>query len=425
MGEIINQEILWSRNVKTYKGLQVLVNLEDPSKQQDPAIPLLQLGFRPFFLLAGISAVLLVLIWGLFFSGSVLEGLNVTAYGPVYWHGHEMVFGFVVAVVAGFLLTAVKNWTGRQTASGTLLLLLVILWLLARVLPFFSAIIPYWIIAVIDISFLPAVAATLLPLLIKTRNFRNLVFIAILLLLSVANIVFHMGVAGWLEDGQRYGLYAAIYMILLLISIMGGRVIPFFIERGLAESFQRRSYPAIEISSSLVLILLGILHTADVTGAYIITTALIAAALHFIRLAGWYSKGIWRVPLLWVLVLAYGWIVAGIFMMALALAGWFAVSLALHAITIGGIGLMTMGMMVRVSMGHSGRKLLAPGMMPAAFAALNIAVVIRVILPLILPPESYLTLVLSSALVWLAAFCIFIFCMSPVYLSPRVDGRPG
>jgi uncharacterized protein involved in response to NO len=336
-----------------------------------------------------------------------------------------MVFGFVVAVVAGFLLTAVKNWTGRQTASGALLLLLAILWLLARVLPFFSGIIPYWIIAVIDISFLPAVAATLLPLLIKTRNFRNLVFIAILLLLSVANMVFHMGVAGWLEDGQRYGLYAAIYMILLLISIMGGRVIPFFIERGLVERFQPRSYPAIEISSSLVLILLGILHTADVTGAYIITTALLAAALHIIRLAGWYSKGIWRVPLLWVLVLAYGWIVAGVIMIALAMAGWFAVSLALHAITIGGIGLMTMGMMVRVSMGHSGRKLLAPGMMPAAFAALNIAVVIRVILPLLLPPESYLSLVLSSALVWVAAFCVFIFCMSPVYLSARVDGRPG
>ena len=403
----------------------MLVKLEDPGKQQDPAMPLLQLGFRPFFLLAGISAVLLVLIWGLFFSGRVLEGLNVNAYSAVYWHGHEMVFGFVVAVVAGFLLTAVKNWTGRQTASGALLLLLVILWLLARVLPLFSGIIPYWIIAVIDISFLPAVAATLLPLLIKTRNFRNLVFIGILLLLSVANMVFHMGVAGWLEDGQRYGLYAAIYMILLLISIMGGRVIPFFIERGLVERFQPRSYPAIEISSSLVLILLGILHTADVTGAYIITTALLAAALHIIRLAGWYSKGIWRVPLLWVLVLAYGWIVAGVIMMALAMAGWFAVSLALHAITIGGIGLMTMGMMVRVSMGHSGRKLLAPGMMPAAFAALNIAVVIRVILPLLLPPQSYLTLVLISALVWVAAFCVFIFCMSPVYLSARVDGRPG
>ena len=403
----------------------MLINLEDPRKQTEPSMPLLQLGFRPFFLLAGISAALFILIWGLFFSSSSIAGLNVTAYGPVYWHGHEMIFGFVVAVVAGFLLTAVKNWTGRQTATGTLLLMLVLLWVLARVLPFIPATFPYWMIALIDISFLPAVAASLLPLLIKTRNFRNLIFIGILLLLSAANVVFHMGVAGWFEYGQRYGLHAAIYMIILLISIMGGRVIPFFIERGLADGFQRRSYPVIEISASLVLLLLGVLHTANVSGVYIITVAVMAAVLHFIRLAGWYSKGIWRVPLLWVLMLAYGWIVAGLFLMALALAGWFAVSLALHALTIGGIGLMTMGMMVRVSMGHSGRKLLAPGMMPAAFAALNIAVVIRVLFPLVMPPESYLALVLISALVWVAAFCAFIFWMSPVYLSPRVDGRPG
>ena len=403
----------------------MLVNLEDPNKPQDPALPLLQLGFRPFFLLAGISAILLILIWGLYFSGSSIEGLNVTAYGPVHWHGHEMIFGFVVAVVAGFLLTAVKNWTGRQTAKGALLLSLVMLWVLARVLPFFPTIFPYWIIAVIDISFLPAVAATLLPLLVKTRNYRNLMFIGILLLLSVANIIFHIGVLGWLQSGQRYGLYAAVYIILLLISIMGGRVIPFFIERGLAEEFQRRSYPAIEISASLLLLLLGVLHTAGVTGAVIITVALLAAALHFIRLAGWYSRGIWQVPLLWVLVTAYGWIVAGLLLMALALAGWIAVSLALHALTIGGIGLMTMGMMVRVSMGHSGRKLFAPGMMPAAFAALNVAVVIRVMLPMILPAQSYHVLVLSSALIWVAAFCVFIFWMSPVYMSPRVDGRPG
>lgn len=405
--------------------MQMLINLEHPHKQTEPSMPLLQLGFRPFFLLAGISAALFILVWGLFFSSSSIAGLNVTAYGPVYWHGHEMIFGFVVAVVAGFLLTAVKNWTGRQTATGTLLLMLVLLWVLARVLPFIPDTFPYWMIAFIDISFLPAVAAALLPLLIKTRNFRNLIFIGILLLLSAANVVFHMGVAGWFEHGQRYGLYAAIYMIILLISIMGGRVIPFFIERGLADGFQRRSYPVIEISASLVLLLLGVLHTANVSGVYIITVAVMAAVLHFIRLAGWYNKGIWRVPLLWVLMLAYGWIVAGLFLMALALAGWFAVSLALHALTIGGIGLMTMGMMVRVSMGHSGRKLLAPGMMPAAFAALNIAVVIRVLLPLVMPPESYLALVLISALVWVAAFCAFIFSMSPVYLSPRVDGRPG
>lgn len=403
----------------------MLINLEDPGNQANPVMPLLQLGFRPFFLLAGTSAAFLIMLWGLFFSSSSVEGMNVLAYGPVYWHGHEMIFGFIAAVVAGFLLTAAKNWTGRQTASGTLLLLLVILWVLARVLPFFPAIFPYWFVAVIDISFLPAVAATLLPLLIKTRNYRNLIFIGILLLLGTANIAFHLGVAGRIDFGQRNGLYAAVYLILLLISIMGGRVIPFFIERGLAQGLRCRSYPVIEISASLALLFLGGLHTANVTGVYIIIIALIAATLHFIRLAGWYSNGVWRVPLLWVLVLAYAWIVTGLFLLALALAGLFEVSLALHALTIGGIGLMTMGMMVRVSMGHSGRKLCAPAYMPVAFAALNVAVVVRVVLPIIMPADGYYIWVITSAMIWVAAFVVFTLRMSPVLIKPRVDGRPG
>ncbi|HEC26370.1 MAG TPA: NnrS family protein [Gammaproteobacteria bacterium] len=392
----------------------MLVKFEELGKKPDPGMPLLQLGFRPFFLLAGVSAVLLILIWSLLFSAVGPD----TVYGTVYWHGHEMVFGYVMAVVAGFLLTAVKNWTGRQTLNGIPLLALSILWLVARLLPFFPASIPYWLVATIDLLFLPALAAAILPLLLKTKNYRNLIFIGIILLLTAANIVFHFGVAGILASGQAYGLYAAVYTILLLISIMGGRVIPFFIEQGVSGDFTRKSYPAIEISASAVLLLLGILHTVGAIGIPAVIIALLAAVLHLIRLSGWYVKGIWRVPLLWVLVLAYGWIIVGLFLMALAMAGLFAISLAFHALTIGGIGLMTMGMMVRVSMGHSGRKLVAPGLLPAAFVALNLAVVVRVFLPMLMPIESYPLLVLISALIWVFAFTIFVFRMSPVYFLP-------
>ncbi len=399
----------------------MLINLEDPARKPDPTMPLLQLGFRPFFLLAGVSAALLILIWGVLFS----TGGPEAAYGTVYWHGHEMVFGYTIAVIAGFLLTAVKNWTGRQTVNGVSLLLLSLLWIAARLLPFFPETIPYWLLAIIDLSFLPVVAAAILPLLVKTKNHRNLIFVGIVIMLSAANIIFHLGVAGVLVSGQFYGLYAGVYIILLLISIMGGRVIPFFIERGLGAGFTRKSYPAIETSASLMLLLLGILHTAGMTGMLTVVVAFLAAVLHLIRLSGWYAKGIWQVPLLWVLVLAYGWIVVGLFLMALAMAGVFAISLALHALTIGGIGMLTMGMMVRVSMGHSGRKLAAPGLLPAAFAALSLAVLVRVFLPLLLPAEYYPQLVLISALIWVAAFAVFIFWMSPVYFSPRADGRPG
>lgn len=399
----------------------MLINLDDPGKKPYPGMPLLQLGFRPFFLLAGISAVLLIFIWGWIFS----TGGPVTVYSAVDWHGHEMFYGFVVAVVAGFLLTAVKNWTSRQTANGTALLLLALLWLTARVLPFLPEVIPYRVIAIIDLSFLPVLAATLFPLLMKSRNYRNLIFPAILMILFAANVIFHLGVMGFIENGQRYALYAAVYIVLLLISIMGGRVIPFFIERGLGGELQCRTYSSLEIAANTVLLLLGALHTAGLTGIYSVIVALIAAVLHLIRLSGWYSKGVWRVPLLWVLVLAYGWIVVGLFLLALSMAGLIAVSLALHALTIGGIGLMTMGMMVRVSMGHSGRKLFAPVLIPAAFIALNIAVVVRVILPIMMSTQNYPALVLISALIWVAAFGIFVIKMSPIYLSPRVDGRPG
>jgi uncharacterized protein involved in response to NO len=399
----------------------MLINLEDPGKKQSTGVAILQLGFRPFFMLAGLSGVILILLWGLIFA----EGKPVTAYGSVYWHGHEMVFGFVVAVAAGFLLTAVKNWTGRQTAQGTALLLLVLLWLLGRILPFFPATIPYWLIAAVDLSFLPAVAATLIPLLLKTKNHRNLVFIGILFLLAAANVAFHLSAAGFIEGGTRYALYAAVYTILLLISIMGGRVIPFFIERGLGGDFKRKSFPIIDNAASLLLLLLGVLHTAGLSGPGMAAIALLASVFHLIRLYGWYGKGVWQVPLLWVLVLAYSWIVIGLFLMALAMAGVLSTSLALHALTIGGIGSMTIGMMVRVSMGHSGRELYAPALMASAFVAMNLAVVVRVFLPLVLPLESYPSLVLISALIWAISFSVFVVKMSPVYFSPRVDGRPG
>ncbi|MFW2439709.1 MAG: NnrS family protein [Arenicellales bacterium] len=399
----------------------MLINLEDPATKPDPTMPLLQLGFRPFFLLAGVSAALLILVWGILFSA----GGPDAAYGAVYWHGHEMVFGYTSAVIAGFLLTAVKNWTGRQTINGVSLLLLSLLWVAARMLPFFPETIPYWLLAIIDLSFLPAVAAVILPLLVKTKNHRNLIFAGIVVLLSAANIIFHLGVAGVLVSGQTYGLYAGVYIILLLISIMGGRVIPFFIERGTGTDFTRKSYPAIETSASLMLLLLGILHTAGMTGMFTVIVAFLAAILHLFRLSGWYAKGVWQVPLLWVLVLSYGWIIVGLFLMALAIAGVFDLSLALHALTIGGIGLLTMGMMVRVSMGHSGRKLAAPGLLPAAFAALNLAVVVRVLLPLVLPAEYYPQLVLISALIWVLAFAVFVYRLAPVYFSARADGRPG
>ena len=397
----------------------MLINLPDPENQQADELPLLQLGFRPFFLLAGIMSSAFLLIWGLFYA----RGGPQTLYSAINWHGHEMIFGYVSAVIAGFLLTAVKNWTGRQTVHGAPLLLLAMLWLAGRLLPFYSGL-PYWLIAFIDLSFLPLLAISILPLLLKSNNYRNLVFIGILLLLTLANGVFHLGGTGVFAGGQRYGLYAGVYIVLALVSIMAGRVIPFFIERGLAGQFQRRQSSVVETTSTLMLVILGIVHVSEFNSVLSAVIAMLATALHLYRLAGWYDKGVWRVPLLWVLILGYAWIVAGLLLLSLSLLGLMTISLALHALTIGGIGVLTMGMMVRVSMGHSGRKLHAPGMLPVAFAALNMTALVRVFLPLMLPAVAYSWLVLISALIWSGAFAIFIYQMWPVYFSARVDDRP-
>ena len=399
----------------------MLVNLPDPGKKQYSGAPLLSLGFRPFFLLAGAAATLLMVIWGLQFQHGLSPGRIMTA----SWHGHEMVYGYTVAVIAGFLLTAVKNWTGMQTPQGPFLFLLAFVWLSARLLALFTTPSSYWLFAIVDLSLLPLLAIILVRLLLKSRNYRNLVFIAILLILACCNLIYHLGAVGVVVHGERYGLYGGVYVVLLLISIMGGRVIPFFIERGLGVDLKARNNILLDAGSNLALLLLGVLHTSGNTSTITGMIAMMAAILHLVRLSRWYQKGLWRHPLLWVLVTAYAWLVGGIFLISLACFGLYDMSLALHALTIGGIGLVTMGMMVRVSMGHSGRPLVAPRHLPLAFVLLNVAVVTRVGLAQFLPSAWYADLVLVAVAAWVAAFAIFLVRMVPVYLSPRVDDRPA
>lgn len=398
----------------------MLINLDDPTTRPASGVALLQLGFRPFFLLAGLSAGLLMLYWGFIFQ----SGSNYLAYSPISWHGHEMVFGYVAAVVAGFLLTAAKNWTGKQTLNGVALLLLVLLWTAGRISALSGGILPLWLISMIDLSFIPVLAVAVALPIIQTRNYRNLVFILILLVYAVSNGVFHLGANAMLENGSTIGIYAGLYTVILIIAVMGGRVIPFFIERGLNNGFTARKRKSIEVSSIVLLIGFAILHIADIDGRLTAAAALAAAIAHGIRLAGWYHNGIWRVPLLWVLVTAYSWIVLGLLLMVPAELGQLSLMLAIHAMTAGGIGLVTVGMMVRVSMGHSGRQLHAPDSLVLAFIILNLAAVTRVIVPIVLP-GLYSDAVFVSSMLWAIAFGIFAVRMAPVYWRPRVDGRPG
>jgi uncharacterized protein involved in response to NO len=378
------------------------------------------LGFRPFFLVAAIFAVLLMAQWiAAFVGGHELANY----YGTIGWHSHEMIFGYTAAVIAGFLLTAVRNWTGVQTARGVPLAALVMLWFAGRVLPFAAATFSPWVIASLDLAFLPALAVALSIPLLRKKEKRDLIFLPLLAGLIIANLFVHLEMTGYARNTARAGTFFALNLVVLLIVIMGGRVIPFFTERALAGFAQKRT-PAIEWLSPLsaLAFLVTELLLPDSRTAGVL--AALAGVVNGIRLIGWYTNRVWSVPLLWVLHLGYAWIVAGFCLKALGAFGFVPPQFTIHAFTVGGIGGLTLGMMARVSLGHTGRPLRVSSLMTTAFVLINLAAVVRGILPIALP-AWFQQLVAVSGSLWIAAFAIFLATYAPILTQPRADGQPG
>jgi uncharacterized protein involved in response to NO len=396
------------------------MNNETLERSSDPRIALFNLGFRPFFLLAGLTASLLLPLWIYAYAGGHIP---FGYYSAVVWHGHEMVFGYTVAVIAGFLLTAVRNWTGIPTPGGKALAGLVMLWLAGRMVPFLAGILSHGMIAVVDTAFIPVLAVTLSVPLLRSRQKHNLVFLFVLAALTAANVMVHLQVLGYTQSTALGGIHFAIYLIVLLIGILGGRVIPFFTERGIAGATTRR-WTSVEYLSFGALIGLMALDLMEATPIAVIVIGIVAAIGHATRLAGWYQKTVWSVPLLWVLHLGYAWLVAGFVLTALSAAGLINPMLALHAFTTGGIGTITLGMMARVALGHTGRALHVGAAMTWAFVFANLAGTSRVFLP-ILSPARYSEWVELAGVLWTLAFTLFVISYARVLIQPRVDGRPG
>lgn len=375
------------------------------------------LGFRPFFLAAGILAVMLIAMWLGVLRGAPTPG----EHAPLDWHGHEMLFGFTTAVIAGFLLTAVRNWTGLATPAGLPLAMLFGVWLAGR-LVWALPNLPPLAVALVDLAFLPLLAIVLARPILHARQFNNLAFPALLLALASANALVHLETFD-LARTASLGLYGAASMVVMILVIVGGRVIPSFTDNKLGSRARRWS-PLEKLLPWLTLAaLLGWLAAPASLPAALL--AALAAALHGIRLAGWYTSRIWEVPLLWILHLGYAWIVLGFALFALASTGFApAQSSALHAFTAGGIGVLTLGMMARVSLGHTGRLLEPPAVMSWAFVAINLAALLRVVPPLLMPAVTAPAM-LSSGLLWMVAFGLFVFVYAPMLLRPRVDGKPG
>lgn len=340
------------------------------------------------------------------------------------WHAHEMVYGYGMAVIAGFLLTAVRNWTGVQTLYGIPLLLLFLLWLVARLLLVGGGGLLTWAALADGLFDLLLVAALAWPIF-KVRQFKQFGILSKVLLLMLANVLFYAGVLEIYPWGVQAGLYSGVYLIMALIFAMSRRVIPFFIERGLDQSVTLINRGWLDAASLFLFIGFWLTDIAAPDSLPVAVLAGVLCVLHAIRLAGWYAAGVRGRPLLWVLLLAYAALIVGF---ALKVAVYlFAISpfLPLHAFTYGGIGLFTMGMMARVTLGHTGRDVLEP---PAPvswmFALLLAGSVVRVVLPL-LDAQHYVLWIGLSQLLWIMSFALFIRVFLPMLWRPRTDGRFG
>ncbi len=382
--------------------------------------PLFALGFRAFFVLSGLSALVLIALWRSVYAGS----LPLNNYYPMtLWHIHEMLLGYTTAVISGFLLTAVRNWTGKDTVSGAALAGLCLLWVYGRIAPFYAGLLPDGLIAAIDFAFLPLLIFHIYKPIEQAGHYKSLIFIGLLLLLMLGNGLMHLEILGFLEDSAWTGSKIIVLTVILMILIIAGRVFPFFTERGLSGVIALRNpkLDALSIASAAAVFLLDIF---GISGVLLATAAVLAAIVNSMRVAGWYVRKIWYVPLLWVLYCGYGWIVAGFLLTALTAFQLIAPSLAMHAFTLGGIGVLTLGMMARVSLGHTGRALKTSNTMALAFVLINAAALFRVLLPALLPGWYSQLLVIATEL-WLAAFALFVFVYLPILTQPRIDGKPG
>ena len=398
-----------------------MLNIEQPGQYK---IAIHHLGFRPMFLVATLFSVVSVLIWFWLYHFDVRHLLH-SSLDATTWHAHEMIFGYTLGVIAGFLLTAVRNWTNIQTVHGTPLILLALLWLTARVLPFFHFSDALFYMAFSDLSFnIFFLIAITIPV-IKSRSWGQLGILVIVLLLGIMNGIFYLGLLDQDTGGMQTGRNAGLYLCVLLVMIMARRVIPFFIEKGVDVDVSIRNRNWLDISS-IVLMLMFILFDVFLQ---LINWAVICASILFIlqliRLYDWHTPGIWKKPLLWSLYLAYAFLTLGFLYKAMASTLLINPMLSTHAFAYGGIGLVTLSMMSRVTLGHTGRNVFQP---PASlqwlFLVFVIGVASRVILPLFLS-EHYSILIGISQLLWVIAFSGFLLVFVRMWILPRVDGRFG
>jgi len=393
-----------------------MINLNQNNEYS--TIPFLRLGFRPFFFATGLIGVLSMLMWMLFYP-SIMPVNNIN---PIDWHAHEMIFAYSSAVTVGFLLTASKNWTGVQTLYNKSLLLLLLLWIAGRFLPFISnEHLVYQ--AIVDSSFLIVSTIAIAYPIIKGKNWNNISVVAKVFLLTVAHILFYLGLLGFLDQGVYLGVYLGFYLIISLLFMMSRRLLPFFIERGLGLKTELKNSKFLDVSSLFLFLAFMVV---EIFFASVLSTVIagILFVIHAIRMYNWYHPKIWKKSLLWSIYLAYGFLTLGF---AINVIGYFTPmgpNLDIHAFSFG-IALMVLSMMSRVTLGHTGRNVFdPPKRLGIMFSLLILSFVFRVLMTIV-SIENYVEWIFISQVLWVIAFVFFLIIYTPMFFKARVDGQFG
>lgn len=388
---------------------------EQMRRYKGPA--LLSFGFRPFFLGGSIIAAVLPLVTALVLAGVMPWSGGV---GVIIWHGHEMIYGFIAAIAAGFILTAVPNWTGRLPMMGARLGFLAGLWLAGRIAMLASDMLGGFTVALIDASFLFFLDSFLWREVIAGKNWRNAPVCLLIALLAVGNAVWHYQTLN--GDDALFGLHAGIGVMAVMLALIGGRVTPSFTRNWLAKAGREAAIAPfamidkIAIGALVVAVGLWLFMPAHLaTGAAL----LVAGALHFTRLLRWRGWRCLAEPIVFILHMGYFWLSLAIFLLGISVLApaTMPATAALHALTAGAMGVMTLGVMTRATLGHTGRTISADAPTLAIYALVNLGALLRVAAPFL--PMPYTTAITIASLIWSGAFALFAVIYGRYLLNPR------
>lgn len=395
-----------------------------PAGRKPSLEALFSYGFRPFFLGAAVYAVLAMAMWiaWIWTQEPAWTALRGT---PFAWHAHEMVFGFAAAAVAGFLLTAVPNWTGALPLSGRPLVTLFAVWLAGRIAMNATGVLPGSLVAAIDLAFVPLLGFVAARQLLVRPAPRNLVFLVLLTVLTGANAAYHLAADGLAAIDEMAGIRLALMLLVLMIVLVGGRIVPAFthnwLHLNLPPGPMPRRYAWLDATAIASVALFAALQVIPAPTRLMELVALLAALANGARLVLWRGLATWRAPIVWILHVGYAWVVVGLAMVGAAVfSAEIPAAAAAHAFGSGAVGTMTMAVMTRASLGHTGRPLVAPAPVVWAYGLVTLAALARTFGAL-LAPEHYTAILVAAGLAWIGAFSLFVAVYSPILSTPRTS----